>query len=121
MVQTSDGGFTMTGSTDAVDPHYDVFPPDYGDGWFVKTDEFGNMEWNKTYGGDEGDYVHSLTVTSDGGFALSGYTSDSHSDFWLVKIDSLGNMLWNKTYGGEGINRSYSMIESSDGGFLLAG
>jgi len=44
LVETSDGGFALAGSTDS-------FGAGDADFWLVKTDMYGNMEWRRTYGG----------------------------------------------------------------------
>jgi hypothetical protein len=117
VVETSDGGFAVTGNTKS-------FGTGNTDFWLIKTDESGNMEWNKTYGGVDFDIPYGLIQTSDGGYALAGETKSfgiGVSDFWLVKTDAYGNMLWNKTYGGAEGDHASSLIETSDGGFALAG
>ena len=53
--------------------------------------------------------------TSDGGFILSGYTSDGCT---LIKTDSLGNEQWRKNHGG-GSRGCYSAAQTSDGGYIL--
>ena len=83
LVETSDGGFALAGGT------YSFGAGDC-DFWLVKTDANGNMEWNCTYGGTNGDSAHSLVETSDGGLALAGYTqsiSTRDYDFGLVRTD----------------------------------
>jgi hypothetical protein len=93
----------------------------------IKTDSNGNVEFNKTYGGEKFDIVESVVETSDGGFALAGKTASNLSwgagptDMWLVKTDSNGNVEFSETYGGEGGDGTHSVIETSDGGFALAG
>jgi PKD repeat protein/ribosomal protein L40E len=80
--------------------------------------------WGATYGGAENEYAYSLIQTSDGGYAMAGYTSSygaGGADFWLVKTDSSGNKLWDKTYGGTGSDYAYSLIQTSDGGYAMAG
>jgi len=117
VVQTSDGGYALAGSTEA-------FGAGEWDSWLVKTDEYGDMEWNKTYGGTRSEGASSLIVTSDGGFALAGSTSSfgvGLINFWLVKTDGAGNMEWNQTYGSSIRNFFSSLIEVSDGGFAMAG
>lgn len=117
VVQTSDGGYALGGTTYS-----------YGSGssdfWLVKTDLSGNMEWEKEFGGSESEFAHSLMQTSDGGYAITGYTeshSDGNWDMWLVKTDSSGAEEWNKSYGGSNDDYSESIIQTSDGGYAVAG
>jgi len=56
-----------------------------------------SVMWSQTYGGVGEEVAHSLVETSDGGYALAGYTRDfgapeGDGDFWLVKTDANGNM-----------------------------
>jgi hypothetical protein len=115
-VSTPDGGFVLVGYT-----HSSSVSEDF---WLVKTDYFGNIEWNKTYGGPENDVAHSVAQTRDGGYAILGTTNSfgaGGSDFWLVKTDSSGNMLWNKTYGGTSDDDAWSIEKTTDGSLVLAG
>jgi hypothetical protein len=117
LVETSDGGYALACTTQS-------FGVGNNDFWLVKTDMNGNTEWNQTYGGAESDITYSLIETSDGGYAISGYTNsfgDGSYDSWLIKTDVNGNMLWNKTYGGAGAEEASSLVETSDGGYALAG
>jgi len=126
LVSTSDGGYAIAGIWNYS--YYSDWFISYfwGDFWLVKIDEFGDMKWNKTYGGQGYDMAYSLVATSDGGYAIAGawnYTIDLvfgtvNADCWLVKTDSLGNMQWNHTYG-EGF--AYSLVATSDGGYAIAG
>jgi hypothetical protein len=118
LVATSDGGYALAGYTSS-------FGDGGGDFWLVKTDASGNMEWNKTYGGTQFESASSVIATSDGGYALAGYTSSFEagggSDFWLVKTDALGNMEWNRKYGGTRVEGASMVIATPDGGYALAG
>ena len=117
LVQTSDGGYALAGSTTS-------FGAGNIDFWLVKTDSDGNMMWNQSYGGTETDSAESMFQTSDGGFALTGHTNSFGAglwDFWLVKTDSDGNMMWNQTYGGTEWDLPNSLVQTRDGGYALAG
>ena len=98
VIQTDDGGYAIAGYTYS----YGYGVPASPDLWLVKIDANGNMEWNKTYGGTRQDFSDGgLVETSDGGYALAGFTysfGGGASDFWLVKTDSSGNQQWSKTY-----------------------
>jgi hypothetical protein len=183
LVQTKNGGFTLTGSTNSV-------ATDSEDVWLVKTDNVGVMEWNKTYGGTDDDGVVTVLQTSDGGFAIAGSTTTTHyyenvtipeipvrqteadawlmktnkngkeewmrafdatgdeewandliqtvdeglvftgrvgsqdigkSDAWLVKTDGNGVMQWNQTYGGTEEDCTEAVVQTIGGGFVMAG
>ena len=110
LIQTSDGGYAMAGYTRSYGAGEDDF-------WLVKIDGSGSMQWNRTYGGTGADIASSLIETSDGGYALVGYTGSfgaGGDDFWLVKTDDSGNMQWNQTYGGNGEDYAFSLVQTSD-------
>ena len=95
--ETGDGGFIAVGGRDAS--AWDIG----GDSWLVKTDENGNMQWNKTFGGQKTDNGHGVLQTSDDGYIISAITESygaGSADAWVIKTDVDGNELWNKTYGG---------------------
>jgi hypothetical protein len=85
-IQTSDGGYALTGVTNSSDPAF-------AKAWLVKTDSSGNIQWNQTYGGSEQNAALSISQTNDGGYVLGGWTNSTGAgaeDFWLVKTDSIG-------------------------------
>jgi regulation of enolase protein 1 (concanavalin A-like superfamily) len=119
LVETSDGGYALAGYRDSVTNNVVSSGAGLTDFWLVKTDEYGQVEWTKTYGGSLRDSASALVETSDGGLALAGYTlSFEPNGFWLVKTDKSGNMIWNQTYGGDAAR---VLVETSDKGFALAG
>jgi len=119
LVETFDGGYAIAGQTNSFgDKDVDVL--------LVKTNAYGNMEWNRTYGGADFEGAYSLVQLSDGGFALAGYSymfafGDRFNEGLLVKTDFDGNLEWSQTYGNNWGNSFESLVESSGGGFVLAG
>ena len=99
LVRTPEGGYAIAGTCNFTYyvpigyPEKEIYS---GDAWLIKTDGFGNMLWNHTYGGDGIDRAYSLVLTSDGGYAiaggvgLSGLPMSFSSDVWLTKTDGLG-------------------------------
>lgn len=117
LIQTSDGGYALAGITFSFGAGSDDF-------YLVKTDANGNIQWNKTYGGTNADYVYSVTQTSENGYAIAGSTMSFGAgsyDFWLVKTDSDGQALWNRTYGGANVDSARSLILTIDNGYALVG
>jgi hypothetical protein len=122
VVQTSDGGYLVVGSTHS-------FGFGGNDAWLFKIDSEGNQLWSQTYGTPYEDFAASIVQTSDGDFAVAGWTepsnvqdADQRNDvFWLIRIDSAGKTLWGQTYHPGDYCYSPSLIQTSDGGFALAG
>ena len=51
------------------------------------------MEWKQTYWGTGSDIASSLVETTNGGYAIAGYTYSvgaGNSDAWLIKTDEAG-------------------------------
>ena len=85
----------------------------------------------KTFGGTKNDVFNSVVATSDGGYAVLGYTqsndfdisdkTNESFDFLLMKFSSDHVLLWSKTYGGSDDDRAADLIATKDGGFALFG
>ena len=117
VIQTSDGGYAVAGSTDVAGAGGNDF-------YLIKVNGNGAIEWSNTYGGVGDDYAYAVVQSSGGGYVLAGYSysfSDGYNNFWLVKTDSNGNMMWNQTYDGGSDAEASSLIQTSDGGFAVAG
>ncbi|WP_019670964.1 hypothetical protein [Eudoraea adriatica] len=91
----------------------------------------GEIEWVKGFGGSDEETAQSVIRTSDGGYAILGYSKSTDgdlaakstpvNDYWVLKLDEDGNLLWNKTYGGTKDDRGQSIIQTSDGGYAVTG
>jgi hypothetical protein len=90
LIQTSDGGYAIAGSTKS-------FGAGGKDVYVVKLDAKGNLQWTKTIGGPSIDEGHSLIQTSDGGYAIAGGTNPSAQEMgmsmsssWMPMVTSNG-------------------------------
>jgi hypothetical protein len=89
------------------------------------------MKWNKSYGGGSADAGNSIVETTDGGFAVAGYSSShdgdvsgvhgNDADVWAFKTDALGNLKWQHAYGGTNNDFGTAIVQADDGGFGVAG
>jgi len=120
LIQTSDGGYAIAGTYGLVD-YEGIHPVDV---YVFKLDANGNLQWTKTIGGPKGDEGRSLIQTSDGGYAIAGYTISFGAgdlDVYVVKLDANGNLQWTKTIGGPKREWGSSLTQTSDGGYAIAG
>lgn len=116
VVQTSDGGYVVVGSRLGASGYFDVY--------LLKTDETRNIIWERNFGSEMRDVGQSIRQTPDGGFIISGNTTNINngaSDIYLVRTDAQGNLLWEKRIGGDGDQIASAMALSNDGGFVIAG
>jgi hypothetical protein len=115
-VQTKDGGYITTGSTES-----------YGIGWssvwLIKTDGNGNKEWDRIFGSSSGwDAGFCVQQTSDGGYIITGITDfPEFRNILLIKTDENGDKKWDRIFGGEGVDAAYSVVQADDGGYVIAG
>lgn len=128
IIQTSDGGYIVAGKATSDNSGQLVGFTIGVDGWIIKLNNIGNIQWQKIIGGDDDDIIHSIQQTTDGGFVIVGESNSdglpaSYGDFdyWVVKLDSNGNVLWQNKYGGTGQDRAYSIQQTTDGGYIVAG
>lgn len=79
------------------------------DFWVIKTDENGNMIWDKVYGGLDVDReVHSVMLTSTDRILIGGSSRSNaggtktqnnaaSENTWVIELDTAGTQLWDKT------------------------
>jgi len=76
------------------------------------------------FGGTSEDGALSITYSSDGGYALAGYTQSfgaGLNDCLVLKLTGLGCLQWARTLGGTNNDWSCCVVQSTDGGYALAG
>jgi hypothetical protein len=133
VIQTSDSGYAVVGYTGSTDGNV-VGKHGYIDGWIIKLDSKGSLQWQRCIGGSsDGTFLRSIIQTSDGGYLGFGNTEahdgdivgnhDNHgtSDIFAVKLDSSGTIKWLKCYGGSGNEDLGKAIQTNDQGFIIVG
>jgi len=117
--QTNDGGYILTGRTNAgEDPYeYDVA--------LIKLSGNGSTIWSKVFSYGSLDNGLSVIQTSDGGYLVIGDSSVEPldpPDVILLKTDSEGHLLWVISYGDENEEEyANDVVETFDGDYVIAG
>ncbi len=85
----------------------------------------------KTFGGTKNESAQAITKTTDGGYAVLGFTQSidgdvvdkplGNFDYWVLKFSSNHTLQWSKTYGGSDDDRGNDIIQTTDGGFAILG
>ncbi|WP_394776501.1 T9SS type A sorting domain-containing protein [Flavobacterium sp.] len=149
--QTKDGGYMLGGSSSSSPPVISIVKPNEKlattkadlfnkseksrgsmDYWIVKLDKQGNIEWQKTYGGQYADVLRSMEQTTDNGYILAGYSNSPISgdkteankgfgDYWIIKINNTGAIEWQNTYGAEGDDQPYVIHQTAEEGYIVGG
>lgn len=75
------------------------------DGLVYKTDDNGDVLWEKTFDIKQSDNFHKIEAVADGYIILSnsGYenlANNTEGDVVLIKIDKQGNRVWTRAFGG---------------------
>lgn len=111
---TSDNGFIAVGQTRS-------YGNSAGDGWLVKVDAGGVVQWSKKYGDGNinGESMYDVVQLSDGGYALCGahQLAGGVSQSFVVRTDNSGNVIWSKQYDQPGSDEAWGLTE--DGSSLI--
>jgi len=111
--QTRDGGYII--ATNIYESGEEA-----RDAWLIKTDENGDIVWDKIFDKSKEDTFYSVRQTSDDGYILGGM-NDGY--IWLFKTDSNGNEIWDKTFSYPNYDRFLGgyVQQTSDGGYVVIG
>jgi hypothetical protein len=116
ILQTSDGGYLVLGSTSS-----------YGQGqvdlWLIKLAADGTEQWNTTIGGVTYDNPNKFAKADDGGYIIVGSTDavESAGDIWVVKTNDAGEVSWQKTFGNADITEDAVDVITESNGYTILG
>lgn len=120
IIQTTDGGYAVAGGTNS----YGGVGGGFTDLYIVKINPDGSILWTRTLGGTGNEQARSIIQTTDGGYALIGYTNSygaGNYDIYVAKITSESFHNWSKAIGGTNDDYGYSIIQTTDGSYIILG
>ncbi len=114
VVATSDGGCIAAGQTNS-------FGAGGNDGWIVKLDANGVIEWQKTYGG-RGSEGFTTIAASPRGYYVGGSVNfqEAEQDAWVLEIDPTGTIIWQEFFDNNKTDWITSIAPTPDGLVFVA-
>ncbi|MFA4891497.1 MAG: S-layer homology domain-containing protein [Candidatus Gracilibacteria bacterium] len=126
IVQTSDGGFAITGSS---------WTPSELCGmsmFWIKANSNGDKEWSKMFHNCSSD-GYAITQLTDGNYVIAGEVAgefrtdeeqaelEGQGDNFVIKVDNGGNQIWSRTVSQQSIDTPAELLPTKDGGFVMSG
>ena len=109
----------------------------YTDGMVIKYDKNGNVKWATGIGGENFDYITSVSETKDegiivvgnfysqsitkGNYKITNVGSEDSSDGMIIKYGTDGKVEWAKSVGGSDDDQVNSVTELNDGSIIVGG
>ncbi|CAN5694404.1 hypothetical protein BH10BAC2_BH10BAC2_04690 [soil metagenome] len=126
---TNEGGYILAGWSESNDGDVTGNHGGY-DGWVVKLDANGNIQWQKSYGGSNTEIINDVFQTKNGGYIIVGGTSSVDGDveghigaldYWVCILDETGAITNQKCFGGSNDEIAFSIDTTLDNSFVIAG
>ena len=121
VVQTTDGGFILTGATADSYVTGNLYE---GNLILIKTDTEGNEIWTHTYGEEILYLAWAVAQAPDGGYVVTGWEAKTIADrdVIVIKTDSEGNLEWSRSWDLDPGDRDggFDSIITSDGYIVVA-
>jgi hypothetical protein len=116
IIRNRNGGYMVAGTAERVYVSVAVLEFDY----------FGTLISEYILPISFEDYGYSITKCSDGGYAITGYTSVDEdtqivTNLLVLRIDETGDIQWSKNYGGFLPDMGYSIVQATNGDLIVAG
>lgn len=98
------------------------------DGYLVKLNAAGELEWSQSIGGAGEQEFQSVIQAGDGGFVMVGTSTSTNIPpvdyLYVVKVDGDGVEQWSQTWvgaNGDISSNGFAILENADGSLMVAG
>lgn len=112
-----DGNYVIAGNTGS-------FGKDTSNILLQKYDNYGNLIWSVTWGGNASDAASDAAVDDSNNIYVTGYSSSFGSGWYdalLLKFNQNGSLMWSKVWGGNSYDAGYGIYIDNDGNLLVSG
>jgi hypothetical protein len=131
IINSTDGGYIFVGRSSSSNIPLNSHKGG-NDGWIVKLNSNGILEWQKTIGGTGNDNLRFIQQNPDNSYIISGATNSTNGDLssipskggndrWVIKLNEDGSINWHKTYGGSSSDIVSIMLLNASNNIILSG
>ncbi|QAA81977.1 T9SS type A sorting domain-containing protein [Aequorivita sp. H23M31] len=133
ILPTKDEGFIVGGwSNSPISGNKNEESFGEGDYWIIKLNKYGEMEWQRTLGGESDDHLSVLLECKEGGYLAGGNSRSNTSgskaksngkgtDFWIIKLTETGEIEWQNTYDFGETDVLTSITQNEERDYLIGG
>ncbi len=117
VIQLPDSGFAIAG-------YGNSFGAGGYDAYVFRTDKYGTVIWQQSFGGTDWDFANDLVLGADGNLYVVGYTYSfgaGKKDGFILKYDLSGNLLLQKLIGGTLNEELNSIMKAADNSLVTVG
>lgn len=123
--QARDGGFIIAGSINSSKSNQSDLWEKH-DALLLKSDDKGNLLWQKIFERKGFNEATCVKQTIDGGYIVAGAADSPNArgcDVRLFKINAFGDLLWEQIIdaGGDEFNSAPHIQQTKDGGYVITG
>lgn len=115
VINDVDSGYVIVGATEGIGQGG-------MDGYLMKLDTAGELQYTRTFGGEEIDWLTDIKRIPTG-FVISGYSNSFGLDYdaYLIQTDLNGITVWESLVGGDSWDFANSIGIMPDGNYIIAG
>ncbi|CAG5078633.1 hypothetical protein CRYO30217_00726 [Parvicella tangerina] len=94
VINDRDSGYVVVGGTEGLGQGE-------MDGYMVKLDTAGNLQWTRTFGNENVDWLTSVVLLDDGMLACGYSNVAGDYQMYLVRTNEIGQVVWERTIGND--------------------
>lgn len=128
IIKTNGNGYLLVGATFSSDGD---ITHNFGekDVWVVKIDEFGEIIWEKCFGGLNWEEAYCVKQLDNGNFIIAGESNSFNdnlighyrNDYYVLKVSSTGVLIDEKNFGSGDDDCAFSLSLTNDSCILIVG
>jgi len=130
LVALKDGSFLVGADSYSAGHGHRGCAGGHRDYLITRIDAKGAVQWSKSFGGTNHEYLSQIAQTTDGNFVAYGRTESFDGDVknfmgeydgWAVKFSGQGDLIWETTIGGAMWDWGSNVVATADGGVMVSG